>query len=365
MILTTKGTQFSDIQNAINALPSTGGVIYMGPGTYTLSTTRVVTKSNVSIKGSGVGITTITIPDAFGAAIGTNPMTGETGEFMFVNTSVGNTHTAYQTIDENISFEDLTLDGNGSGQTRKVHGIGLQFVDKPILKNVEFINFGTANLTPDTINTEVLGDLRSKGFVLKNCTNSDINTKLEVTDGGQVVLTEGSYIKITSNNGTSHGLYLSDNVSLRLEGNFKNNEQNNLKMTADYSEGLNNLTNEVSIISNGTVHSGTLSGHSEGVYVSDAVDLKLHDSSILKSYGTGLYLNNVITSHITDNNIYNNGQGIQGNGITMLNVDNSYINNNNIYDDQSGHTQYDAISSEGTSTGNTLSNYKVGNTNSN
>jgi len=459
MILTNKGTQFTDIQAAINSLPSAGGVIYLGPGNYTLPTTRITVKSNMVIKGSGVGVTTLTLPDAFGipmvtttgiiatisatpvngghgynvndtfnittggingvgkvssagggvvssvaltvggsgyttgfpkatakiigsgddtltiniasitsTTIGFCPVYGEEGEFVFVNYSAGNNYTPYLTLDENISFEDMTIDGNSSAdtQTRMVHGIGLQYVKNARIDNVEFINFGQFNSTPETINREGLGDLRSKGFIVKNCINSDINAKLDSTDGGAIMLTTGTRFNVISNNSTSNGLYLSDNIDTKGDAILENNEYTNLYIASEDTGGLGNLKNDISVISKTTKHLATYATwKSPGVYIKDAIDLNLHNSSISLSAGDGLTILNTITSHITDNSIYNNGQEVQGNGITMTNVDNSYINNNNIFDDQTGHTQYDAISSDGTSTGNTISNYKAGNTNSN
>lgn len=44
---------FDNIQSAIDALPVTGGNIFIKPGTYTLSSKILVTKNNVSIYGSG------------------------------------------------------------------------------------------------------------------------------------------------------------------------------------------------------------------------------------------------------------------------------------------------------------------------
>ncbi|GAI91188.1 unnamed protein product [marine sediment metagenome] len=44
---------FTDIQDAINALPAGGGVVYIKEGTYTITSSIIITINNVSIIGSG------------------------------------------------------------------------------------------------------------------------------------------------------------------------------------------------------------------------------------------------------------------------------------------------------------------------
>jgi hypothetical protein len=54
-----RDADFTDIQSAINALPPTGGKIFVKAGTYALSQTIRVQQSNVHIQGEGMGITNI------------------------------------------------------------------------------------------------------------------------------------------------------------------------------------------------------------------------------------------------------------------------------------------------------------------
>src|SRR6516165_153780 len=49
----------TDIQTAINALPSNGGKVFVKAGTYVISQTIRVQQSNVHIQGEGMGITNI------------------------------------------------------------------------------------------------------------------------------------------------------------------------------------------------------------------------------------------------------------------------------------------------------------------
>ena len=50
---------FTDIQTAINALPPSGGKIFVKAGTYVITQTIRIRQSNVHIQGEGMGITNI------------------------------------------------------------------------------------------------------------------------------------------------------------------------------------------------------------------------------------------------------------------------------------------------------------------
>ena len=54
-----RDADFTDIQTAINALPSNGGKVFVKAGTYVISQTIRVQQSNVHIQGEGMGITNI------------------------------------------------------------------------------------------------------------------------------------------------------------------------------------------------------------------------------------------------------------------------------------------------------------------
>ena len=50
---------FTDIQTAINALPSAGGKVFVKAGTYVVMQTILIQQSNVQLQGEGMGITNI------------------------------------------------------------------------------------------------------------------------------------------------------------------------------------------------------------------------------------------------------------------------------------------------------------------
>lgn len=77
----TKG-DFTNLQDAINALPAIGGKIFVKAGIYTITTTIQVTTGNVNIQGEGMGITVF---------IGDSSMTGNTPALDVFNSAVGAT----------------------------------------------------------------------------------------------------------------------------------------------------------------------------------------------------------------------------------------------------------------------------------
>ena len=52
---------FTDIQTAINALPSAGGKVFVKAGTYVVMQTILIQQSNVQLQGEGMGITNIVV----------------------------------------------------------------------------------------------------------------------------------------------------------------------------------------------------------------------------------------------------------------------------------------------------------------
>src|SRR5215831_11500939 len=54
-----RDADFTDIQTAINALPSGGGKVFVKAGTYVITHTILIQQGNVHIQGEGMGITNI------------------------------------------------------------------------------------------------------------------------------------------------------------------------------------------------------------------------------------------------------------------------------------------------------------------
>ena len=71
---------FTSLQPAINALPATGGKIFVKAGVYPITSTITITVSNVQIQGEGMGIT---------AFVGDSAMTGNTPALQAFNAAAG------------------------------------------------------------------------------------------------------------------------------------------------------------------------------------------------------------------------------------------------------------------------------------
>ena len=71
---------FTNLQDAINALPVSGGKIFVKAGVYTITTTIQVATGNIQIQGEGMGITVFT---------GDTSMTGNTPALEIYNSAVG------------------------------------------------------------------------------------------------------------------------------------------------------------------------------------------------------------------------------------------------------------------------------------
>jgi hypothetical protein len=119
------------IQAALDALPATGGVLYLNAGTYKLNGVRLtcIDKSNISIIGAGMGLTIID------GSVGT-------GAFdtliAFGSTSAGGTLVASL---NNLRLSDFSVKGSGSSATTN-HLITIRKTNGIIIERVEFSNGG-------------------------------------------------------------------------------------------------------------------------------------------------------------------------------------------------------------------------------
>jgi len=114
-VVATDGTgDFTDIQSAINALPAGGGSVYIKEGTYTITSTITINKSNVSLFGAGKSTKIQTTSDI--------PMISATSK-------------------SSLAIEDLYLYGAGTGKTNN-RGIDFTTVTNSRIKGVWLENCG-------------------------------------------------------------------------------------------------------------------------------------------------------------------------------------------------------------------------------
>lgn len=95
------------IQAALNALPTTGGVVYLPPGRYKISSTLAVTQDNTTLIGAGAGNRIGSTQVGTGSRI--EAATGVTGSLIGVQRTA-NDRTVY-----GVKIQDIAVDGNSIG----------------------------------------------------------------------------------------------------------------------------------------------------------------------------------------------------------------------------------------------------------
>lgn len=103
---------FASIQEAINALPSTGGVVYIKEGTYTITASVTIPTDNIALIGSGASTIIYT-----------------TADIAIISSAKDFT-----------TIRDLHLKGNSTGSNQ--HGIYLNAVDRTFINNCWIENTG-------------------------------------------------------------------------------------------------------------------------------------------------------------------------------------------------------------------------------
>lgn len=153
------------IQDAIDALPATGGTIRLLPGTYAIRHTITLNKPGISLTGDGPGTTVLKVGDSCNVdAITVAPGT------------------------KDAIISDLSIDGNKNNQTADVSGIN--------------VNGGQAGILRVKIERVHIVNPRGNGIVLANGT-SDCEVKGCVIEGpgpaGNTGLSTGFGIYVVTN----------------------------------------------------------------------------------------------------------------------------------------------------------------------
>jgi len=164
------GDGVTDDYNAIADHVTNGSYVYFPPGTWLISAV-VTLHSNLYIKGSGIGVTTIKLKDSSGAVS------------MFTGTSLSN-----------ITIEDVTLDGNKANNASAHDGFELITCTAVNFRNVEIKNCKRDNFAlgcassicrdclstgADTTGFKITGD----NNVIQACRTSGCVTGINVVSG--------------------------------------------------------------------------------------------------------------------------------------------------------------------------------------
>jgi len=111
---------FTTLQDAINALPPTGGKVFVKAGVYPITSTIQITTSNVQIQGEGMGITIFTADST---------MTGNTPGLEAYNSTVG---TARPLVADTARGDSTLKISPGDATSFNVGDYVLLFSDKPV-----------------------------------------------------------------------------------------------------------------------------------------------------------------------------------------------------------------------------------------
>ena len=171
LVVATDGTgDFTDIQTAIDALPATGGCIYIKEGTYTITAPLSITSSNIAIVGCGKSTKIVT---------------------------VGNIHALDAAVVSGIHIEKIWFYGSGAG----ANNVGIAYIT---VTNSRIENCWIENFASDGIVTIAA----SSGVVISRCHL--------VENGGSGVTLAGSACVVAEN--VVHG-NIEDGIALHLSNN--------------------------------------------------------------------------------------------------------------------------------------------------
>lgn len=194
--------QFTDIQTAIDDLPSTGGVVYIKEGTYNITSSISITKNNVSLIGAGYS-THISVTNSVCAITGTT-ISYFTIEGIFLSS-------------DKVGFAPL---------------IGFTSATECIFKNCWFDDSATDAISLDAgIDCLIDGNIincdatSSNGIALSSGTRRSIVTNNIIKDAplkGISIGNNADFNIITGNRieGCSDGIYISDSDSNVVSNNI-------------------------------------------------------------------------------------------------------------------------------------------------
>lgn len=272
---------FEDIQSAINDLPSGGGAVYIKEGTYTISSSISITKSNVALIGSGAA--TIIYGPISASIIHTNGY-------------------------DQIYISNLKILGINSVQASNT-GINLLSSDDSMIEGCWIEDCGRSGIrfasgSRAIINRNiVLDNKNSYGIVLDQQVNSIISNNIVKDSASSGIALVSSHRTLVTNN------TLSSNTTF----------------------GIVLSTSEEITVSNNIVKDST----SSGIYLDQAHRSIISNNTSSQNVRFGIALSNsddcLISSNICVENDYNNSTSYDGIRIDM-DSDNCIVMNNRCKD---------------------------------
>lgn len=338
-VVATDGTgDFSDIQTAINALPAGGGVVYVKEGTYTITESLLITKSNVALMGAGA---------ASKITCGTN--------FNDELIVLGDASTTYA----GIIIESLLFDGNNTNQSAGVDLLWLRSkindsrivgcwfqnsdtngidIDSNSARNHILSNTVTACTTDGmTIDATNAGTIIQGNFVYSNGDSgiylagsggyTTIADNMCISNGEDGIECRGGLTMITGNTCSSNeenGIYVySDHMN--VTGNMcRYNKFNGIQLyAADFNTISNNYVYNSSYENDNTyseIHLGNTStynivsgNHCHADNVSHQAKYGIYEAAAADDYN--LIVGNIVRGQQTDGILKQGANSIEANNI--------------------------------------------------
>ena len=254
---------FDDIQEAIDALPSTGGVVFIKEGTYIISKGIVIGKNDVKIEGTGRA-TILKAKDAVAA------------DLIFFD----------ENGFDNLIFSDFVIDGNKANQVgaRVLTGIRLRFNIDCIIENILMKNMQGAGSYGIYLFSNTSTDGR---HIVQKCTFKDF-------DGAD----ETIFVAMENCIITENTLSAINAIGIKLS-TFKNSIVSSNTITGCGEEGILIQTSDENIITG-----NLLTGNDYGIRIFDEAS----DKNILIG---NICLRNT-TGQITDGGTNTHPNGASG-----------------------------------------------------
>jgi hypothetical protein len=311
--------KYQTIEEAITALTATGGTIIINPGTYTY-TNSIVIPANISIIGVNRDLVTISVPNA----------------------STSTYNCVFYVQGDNVSIENLTIQGNKANQTTNISGIYVSGgYDNSFISNIKIISPKYSGVVLQYCNRATVKNcyIENAGFrsiFIDTITNSVIKDNY-VTGGGDTSISfenPSSYCLVTGNRLTSG---LEFGIGIHTVCTFitvSNNIVDNMELEGIQVTGGNFIT----IVNNQFISTTTDYGVSFDGLILNTANIVFENNQIYGAYKNAIALLNIRFSKFDNNLIYRSmAQGTQG-GYGAINIDETSsknsIKNNIIIDDR-------------------------------
>ncbi len=315
-------SDFDSIQDAVDDLPATGGVVYIPAGTHTI-TDRISLPVNTCLKGAGEEKTIIYLDD-------NSTLTSFSGNYGIIVTN-----------QDNCAVSDLTLNGNKTNQTQTTqHGIFAISADYFRVNNVK-----------------VIGTVK-RGIYFSSCDWGKINHCYIRSTGERGIVLEGSNYNLISDNhiynAGEHGL------SLGVDSNHNIVDANIIATSAYFSIGVADAS-DFNIISNNSL----VGGHDEGVQITSSRFNRVVNnviSTVYDDFGISVEARSAYGATFCDFTYIagNTINGTYSQGIALLGTRWCTVTGNHIYDTCTGGTDPNgAIFLDSTTSGNIITSNTV------